>query len=78
MIKIRIPKEWYEILRKLALDRRISINQLISELITTEECLNLPYVEPTTYKQLNVSISIEYKYSSTEVENKIKHFLFCR
>ncbi|AOL16320.1 hypothetical protein BFU36_05950 [Sulfolobus sp. A20] len=77
MVKIKIVREWYEILRRIAQNRKISISEIIIEIMTKEEeCLNLPFVSSTSFKEINVSIN--NKYSKAEIEDKIRYFLFCR
>lgn len=77
-MKIRIPKEWYDILVKIAENKRVKLSDLIVSIISSpiEECLNLPYINSSTYKHINITINNIY--TSSEIENKLRYFLFCR
>ncbi|MEM0363723.1 MAG: hypothetical protein QXR34_06930 [Saccharolobus sp.] len=77
MVKIKIDKSWYDILKKISEDRKITISELVNNIVNSNDvCLNLPYIPPSDYKELNVSI--KNYYSSSHIENKIRYFLFCR
>lgn len=76
MVKIKIAREWYEILRRIAQNRKTSISEIIIDIMTKEECLNLPFMSPRSFKEINISIN--NKYSKAEIEDKIRYFLFCR
>ncbi|AWR94291.1 hypothetical protein [Acidianus brierleyi] len=71
MQRVLIWKEWYEILEKIARDNKISMNELIAKILTTEECLNLPEVKTTSKKSINVNINDKY------LMEKIHKYLFC-
>lgn len=70
-MRFEIPKEWFEILVKISKDKRLSVSEFILQIYNSNECLNLPYVEPTRYKSINVNC---------ECKDFIKHlkfYLFC-
>lgn len=73
-MKIRIWKEWYDILLKIALMKRKSFEETLKDILKSDECLNLPKTPTTKIKELNVML---YELSPKEVEDKIKKFLFC-
>ncbi len=66
-----MPKEWYEILNQIARKKHITLSNLIAEISKSTECLGLPYISSTQYKQINVSIE------DKQIEWKIEKFLFC-
>ncbi|GAA5418111.1 hypothetical protein Stok01_00047 [Sulfurisphaera tokodaii] len=70
-MKISIPKEWYEILLKISKDRKIKFNDLVIQIYNSSECLNLPYVEPTKYKNINVECGCK------DLIKHLKYYLFC-
>jgi predicted DNA-binding ribbon-helix-helix protein len=71
MQRVLIWKEWYEILEKIANDNKISINLLISNIVKTNECLNLPEVKVSSKKSINVNID------DKDILEKIHKYLFC-
>ena len=71
VVKYSIPKEWFEILSKLSKDKRISLSQLLIEIYKSNECLNLPYVEPTSYKSINIQCEC------SDLIKHLKFYLFC-
>ncbi len=74
MISVKVGKEWLEILEKLASNKRMKLSEFIERyVLKEEECLNLPYIEPSGYKKINLNIAG----SEEQVENAIKFYLFC-
>ncbi len=71
MRRVLIWKEWYEILEKIAKDNKTSINSLITKILTTDECLNLPEVKTTSKKSINVNTN------DKNLLEKIHKYLFC-
>ena len=73
-MRVKLPKEWYDILQKYAKDKRMSISTLIEGLVGKEECLNLRDI-PTSgeYKVINVNVNLK----EDEVKRAVKKFLFC-
>ncbi|MBB5253913.1 putative DNA-binding ribbon-helix-helix protein [Sulfurisphaera ohwakuensis] len=70
-MKISIPKEWYEILLKISKDRKVKFNDLVIQIYNSSECLNLQYVEPTKYKNINVECECK------DLIKHLKYYLFC-
>lgn len=72
-MKIKIWKEWYEILLKLSKDKRTTLEGLIKDIMTTKDCINLPRVTTTKKKEINLNLN----YTEKEVLERIEKFLFC-
>jgi len=70
-MKYKIPKEWFEILSKLSKDKKTNLSQLLIEIYNSKECLNLPYVEPTSYKIINLQCDCK------DLIKHLKFYLFC-
>ncbi|MQL55063.1 hypothetical protein [Acidianus ambivalens] len=72
-MKIKIWKEWYDILLKLSKDKRTTLEELIKEIMSTNDCINLPRVNTTRKKEINLNLN----YTEKEVLERIEKFLFC-
>lgn len=75
-MRIKIWKEWYDIILRISLTKRKSVEEIVKEIITSNECLNLPRVPTSKLKEINVNIDKEL-ISPKEVENKIEKYIFC-
>ncbi len=73
MVKIVIPREWYEILKKIADTKRVSINEVVKGIMDSEDCLGLPEVKPTSRKSIYLDVEADEK----ELVEKIRKYLFC-
>jgi len=73
IVKIKIWKEWYDILLKLSKDKRTTLEELIKEIMKTKDCLNLPRVNTSKKKEINLNLN----YTEKEVLERIEKFLFC-
>jgi len=76
MQRVPIWKEWYEILEKIAKDNKISMSSLITKILTTNECLNLPEVKTTFKKSININ-NINETIDNKYLIEKIHKYLFC-
>ncbi|MFP3399659.1 hypothetical protein [Acidianus sp.] len=72
-MKIKIWKEWYDILLKLSKDKRTTLEELIKEIMKTKDCINLPRVNTLKKKEINLNLN----YTEKEVLERIEKFLFC-
>ncbi|MEJ2775362.1 hypothetical protein WIW90_03880 [Sulfolobaceae archaeon RB850M] len=73
-MRVKLPKEWYEILQKYAKDRKVNISTLIEGILQKGECLNLREVPASgKYKVINVNVNLK----EDEVKRAVKKFLFC-
>ncbi len=72
-MKIKIWIEWYEILLKLSKDKRTTLEGLIKEIMKTKDCINLPKVNVTRKKEININLN----YTEKEILERIEEFLFC-
>lgn len=75
-MKIKIWKEWYDIIVKISLTRKKNFEETVKEILGTNECLNLNKINTSKLKEINIKIDDE-KVSAKEVQDKIKKFLFC-
>ncbi|ARM76225.1 hypothetical protein [Acidianus manzaensis] len=74
-MKIKIWKEWYDIILKLSETRKEDLSKTIDYISNTKECLNLSRVKTSKLKEINVNLDKEI--SDKEIERKIEKFLFC-
>ncbi|WP_236751680.1 hypothetical protein [Acidianus sp. HS-5] len=72
-MKIKIWVEWYDILLKLSKDKRTTLEGIIKEIMNTKDCINLPEINVTKKKEINVNLN----YTEKEVLEKIEKYLFC-
>ncbi len=71
---LKFPLEWYEIIERISKNRKENFAKTLNYIAKSEECIGLDYVEPTSFKKVEVSSQID----STYFMKKIKYFLFCR
>ncbi|BBG24737.1 hypothetical protein [Sulfuracidifex tepidarius] len=74
MPTVRLPLEWYEIIEHVSKNRKEKFAETLNFIVKSEECIGLDYVEPTSFKKIEVSTQMD----STLFMRKIEHFLFCR
>lgn len=75
MVMVKIGKEWLELLERLAQNKRMKINEYIERYVIPEnECLNLPYINPSGFKKINLNVAG----SGEMLEKAIKYYLFCQ
>ncbi|BFH72747.1 hypothetical protein SJAV_06910 [Sulfurisphaera javensis] len=70
-MKLNIPKEWYEILLKISKDKKINLSALLIQIYNSSECLNLSYIEPSSYKSINIQCECK------DLIKHLKYYLFC-
>ncbi|EWG07421.1 MAG: hypothetical protein ASUL_05496 [Candidatus Aramenus sulfurataquae] len=73
MVKITIPKEWYDILKKLADNKKLGFNNLLVNVLQSDECLGLPRVRQTSMKSISLNVDV----NEEDAVNRIRKYLFC-
>ncbi|AWR97522.1 hypothetical protein DFR86_08135 [Acidianus sulfidivorans JP7] len=75
-MKIKIWKEWYDIISKISETKRKDINDTINYILQTNECLNLSKIKTSKLKEINIT-AINKQLSPEDIYRKIEKFLFC-
>ena len=74
-MKVEIPIEWYQILERLAKERRAKFSEIVSIALKGEECLGLPEIRESGRKrEINVNLNVDSK----EAVELIRKYLFCK
>lgn len=74
-MKVEIPIEWYQILERLARDKRAKFSDIVGLALKGEECLGLPEVKQSGRKRaVNLGIDVD----EGKAVELIRKYLFCK
>ena len=74
-MKVEIPIEWYQILERLARDRKAKFSQVVSVALKEEECLGLPEVKESGRKR---AVNLDLDVDEGKAVELIRKYLFCK